>query len=128
MLFNFASMFESRVPQDAYTGELEEAVRAAKEHREWRREYMKLEAMTQRIRWEGRTEGEITKLVSQIYRKAVKGKTPEEITEDLEEELSEVRRIYNVVARYLPEYEPEKILAELKEQTGVRFQKCGHTR
>ena len=135
-LRNLLGYFESRVPQDAYTGELEEAVRAAKEHREWRREYMKLEAMTQRIRWEGReegreegrkegrkegiTEGGIAKIVSQIYRKTVKGKTPEEIAEDLEEELSEVRRIYDVVARYLPEYEPEKILDELKEQTGVR--------
>lgn len=112
-LRNLLAYFESKVPQDAYTGELEEAVTAAREHREWRREYMKLEAMTQRIRWEGRTEGEITKLVSQVYRKAVKGKTPEKIAEDLEEDLGEVRRIYDVVVKYLPDYEPEKILEEL---------------
>lgn len=70
---------------------------------------MKLEAMAQRIRWEGRTE----ELVSQVYRKVVKGKTPEAIAEDLEEELSKVRRIYDVVVKYLPDYEPEKILEEL---------------
>lgn len=105
--------FESKVPQDAYTRELEEAVTAAKEHREWRREYMKLEAMAQRIRREGRTEGETTKLISQIYRKAVKGKTPEEIAEDLEEDIGEVKSIYDVVVKCLPEYDSEKILAEL---------------
>ena len=70
---------------------------------------MKLEAMTQSIRWEERTE----MLVSQVYRKAVKGKTPEEIAEDLEEELSEVKHIYDVMVKYLPDYEPEKILEEL---------------
>ena len=110
---NLLKYFESKMPQDAYTGELEEAVTAAKEHREWRREYMKLEAMTQRIRWEGRTEGETTKLISLVYRKAVKGKAPEEIAEDLEEELGEVKRIYDVVVKYLPDYDQEKILAEL---------------
>ena len=132
-LRNLLGYFESNVPRDAYTRELEEAVRAAKEHREWRREYMKLEAMAQRIRWEGkeegreegriegreegreegRTEGEIAKLVSLVYRKAVKGKTPEAIAEDLEEEFGEVRRIYDVVVKYIPDYDPEKILEEL---------------
>lgn len=112
-LRNLLKYFESKTPQDAYTRELEKAVTAAKAHREWRCEYMKLEAMTQRIRWEGREEGETAKLVSQIYRKAVKGKTPDEIAEDLEEEAGEVKRIYDVVVKYLSDYDPEKILTEL---------------
>lgn len=112
-LRNLLAYFESHEPQDAYTRELEEAVTAAKEHREWRREYMKLEAMTQRIRWEGREEGRTEALVSQIFRKAVKGKTPEKIAEELEEDLGEVRHIYDVVVKYLPDYDREKILEEL---------------
>ena len=36
-----------------------------------------------------------------------------EIEEDLEEDAGEVKRIYDVVVRYLPDYEPEKILEEL---------------
>lgn len=112
-LRNLLKYFESTVPQDAYTRELEEAVTAAREHREWRQEYMKLEVMRWDIRREGRMEGEKAKLISLVYRKAIKGKTPQEIAEDLEEDAGEVKRIYDVVVRYLPDYEPEKILEEL---------------
>lgn len=113
-LRNLLEYFESKAPQDAYTRELAEAVTAAKEHREWRREYMKLEVLVQSIRREEREEGRIEGLISQIFRKTIKGKAPEEIAEDLEVELSEVKRIYDVVVKYLPDYEPEKILAELQ--------------
>ena len=113
-LRNLLEYFESKAPQDAYTRELAEAVTAAKEHREWRREYMKLEVLVQSIRREEREEGRIEGLISQIFRKTIKGKAPEEIAEDLEVELSEVKRIYDVVVKYLPGYEPEKILEELQ--------------
>lgn len=113
-LRNLLEYFESKAPQDAYTRELAEAVTAAKEHREWRREYMKLEVLVQSIRREEREEGRIEGLISQIFRKTIKGKAPEEIAEDLEVELSEVKRIYDVVVKYLPDYEPEKILEELQ--------------
>ncbi|MCM1056099.1 MAG: Rpn family recombination-promoting nuclease/putative transposase [Firmicutes bacterium] len=49
--------FESLVPQDAFTGELDEAVAAAKLHKEWRREYMTLERMMMDSRREGKAEG-----------------------------------------------------------------------
>lgn len=129
-LRNLLEYFGSLVPQDAYTRELDEAVTAARVHREWRREYMKLEVLKQCIRREGRaegrtegleegrvegrTEGETIRLANQVYRKIMKGKTPEETAEALEEGLVEIRRIYDVVVKYLSDYEPEKILAELK--------------
>ena len=75
---------------------------------------MKLEVLVQSIRREEREEGRIEGLISQIFRKTIKGKAPEEIAEDLEVELSEVKRIYDVVVKYLPDYEPEKILEELQ--------------
>lgn len=117
--------FESMVPRDAYTRELEDAVAEAREHTEWRREYMKLEAWEQRIRLEEREEGiaegelkgETAKLASLISRKIKKGKTPEETAEDLDEDIGEVRRIYDVVARHCPDYDMEKILAELLDKS-----------
>lgn len=74
---------------------------------------MKLEVMRWDMRREGRTEGELTKLINQIYRKAVKGKLPEEMAQDLEEDVVEVKRIYDVVVKYMPDFDTEKILEEL---------------
>lgn len=116
-LWNLLGYLEGAAPCDAYTEELDKAVRAAREHREWRREYMKLEVMRWDMRREGReegrTEGELTKLINQIYRKAVKGKLPKEMAQDLEEDVVEVKRIYDVVVKYLPDFDTEKILEEL---------------
>ena len=86
---------------------------------------MKLEAWEQRIRLEEREEGiaegelkgETAKLASLISRKIKKGKTPEETAEDLDEDIGEVRRIYDVVARHCPDYDMEKILAELLDKS-----------
>lgn len=111
--------FESLEPQDAYTGELEEAVTAAREHREWRREYMQNRAWEWDIRREGREEGGIIKLVNLVYRKVRRGKAPEEIAEELEEEAGEIRRIYDAVAKHLPEYDPEEILGEISGNTAA---------
>lgn len=100
--------FESLVPQDAFTGKLDEAVTAAKLHKEWRQEYMKLEMLIRDSRKEGRAEEKI----DLVCRKLAKGKTPEAIAEDLEENLIEVRHICDVAAKYAPDYDIEKILQE----------------
>lgn len=120
--------FESLVPQDAFTGELEEAVTAARVHKEWRQEYMKLELMMMDSRREGkaegraegRTEGEIIKLIEQICRKIVKGKTIEEIALELEENTEVVGHVYNVAAGFAPDYNREKILMELTGYPGLQ--------
>lgn len=120
-LKNLLKYFRSLTPQDVYTRELDEAVAAAREHREWRLEYMKMEAWEQDIRresreegkTEGRVEGGIINLAGLVYRKVLKGKSPEETAEELEEDAGKIKRIYDAVVKYLPEYDPEKILEEL---------------
>lgn len=104
----FLDYFESLVPQDAFTGKLNEAVTAARLHKEWRQEYMKLEMLIRDSRKEGRAEEKI----DLVCRKLAKGKTPEAIAEDLEENLIEVRRICDVAAKYAPDYDIERILQE----------------
>ena len=115
-LWNLLGYLEGAAPCDAYTEELDKAVRAAREHREWRREYMKLEVMRWDMRREGRAEGRTEVLISQLYRKIKKGKTLEEIAEDLEEEADKIKPIYDMVVKYLPNYEPEKILKKLNSK------------
>ena len=55
-LHSLLDYFESLVPQDAFTGKLDEAVADARLHKEWRYEYMKLEMMMRDSRKEGREE------------------------------------------------------------------------
>jgi len=109
--------FDNLVPQDAFTVELEEAVAAAREHKKWRQEYMKLELMMMDSRREGRREGKIEGKIEGrielICRKLARGKIPEKIAEDLEIGLSEVQRICDAAAKYAPDYDTEKILEEL---------------
>lgn len=74
---------------------------------------MKLELMMRDSRAEGRAEGEIKKLVDLVCRKLAKGKTAEVIADDLEEDISEVKRICNAAEKYAPDYDLEKVLREL---------------
>lgn len=111
--------FESLVPQDAYTGELEEAVIAARQHKEWRQEYMKLEMLMRDSRAEGRNEGREEgreeKEIDLVCRKLAKGKGPETIAEELEESLDKIRHICGIAEKYAPDYDIEKILREFLE-------------
>ena len=77
---------------------------------------MKLEVMRWDMRREGSAEGRTEVLISQLYRKNKKGKTLEEIAEDLEEEADKIKPIYDMVVKYLPNYEPEKILKKLNSK------------
>lgn len=65
-------------------------------------------------REEGKAEGRAEREIELICRKLAKGKSPEVIAEDLEENLSEVQRICDVAAKYAPDYNTEKILMELE--------------
>ena len=109
-LWNLLGYLEGAAPCDAYTEELDKAVRAAREHREWRREYMKLEVM----RWDMIRKGRTEVLISQVYRKIMKGKALEEIAEDLEEEADKIKPIYDAVMKYYPDDDLDKIFEELK--------------
>ncbi len=107
-LRNLLDYFESLIPQDAFTVKLDEAVMEARLHKGWRREYMKLEMMMRDSRKEGRTEG----IIELVCRKLAKGKTPEAIADDLEEDLVKIQRICDAAAKYAPDFNIEKILQE----------------
>lgn len=61
----------------------------------------------------GMKQGELKKLITLICRKKQKSKTPEVIAEDLEEDLEQVKRIYDIADEFAPEYDAEKIYTKL---------------
>ena len=61
----------------------------------------------------GRTEGNILKVINQVIKKISKGCTVAETADMLEEEPTMIQRIYDVAKKYAPEYDAEKIYAEL---------------
>ena len=65
---------------------------------------------------EGRTEGESYKLVSQVCRKLRKGKEPERIAEELEEEVELIQRICQTAKEFGPGYDEEKVFKAYMER------------
>ena len=57
----------------------------------------------------GLAKGENKKLISQVCRKLKKGKTPAQIADDLEEEISLIQKICESAESFAPEYDVEKI-------------------
>ena len=57
----------------------------------------------------GEESGMLTKLISQIIRKLQKGKSPEQIAEELEEDIDLVREICKCAASFAPKYDVGKI-------------------
>ena len=58
---------------------------------------------------QGIKQGEIKKLIILICRKKQKAKTPEVIADELDEDLEQVKRIYDIADEFAPEYDVEKI-------------------
>lgn len=67
----------------------------------------------------GRTEGAEQKLINLVCKKLQKNYTVPEIADMLEEEESVIQRIYDVAMQYAPEYDVEKIFAELSKEKGM---------
>ena len=65
---------------------------------------------------DGLKEGETSKLIDQIVKKILKNKPIPVIAAELETDEAEITRIYTIAEKYSPEYDTEKILAELKEK------------
>lgn len=69
---------------------------------------------------EGREDGEksgmLIKLISLIVRKLQKGKSPERIAEELEENIDLVREICECAAPFAPEYDVGKICKAMMEK------------
>lgn len=94
---------DENVPEDCdeRLKDLHEKVKAIKADRQMGVSYMKMEERDRLIRKDGveigRNEGEMLKLISLIQKKVLKGKNAEEIAEDLDEKVEDIRKIYDVV-------------------------------
>lgn len=65
---------------------------------------------------QGRQEGEELKLINQVCRKLQKGKTPDKIADDLEEDISKIQKICDVVENCGNRYDVEEIYDELNRR------------
>lgn len=74
-----------------------------------------IEDMKDDAREEGRSEGEIIKVISQICRKLVKGKDIETIADELEEEPAQIEEICRIAKMYAPDYDVDKIYEQLQK-------------
>ena len=63
---------------------------------------------------DGVTEGEMKLMVSLICKKLSKGKSVNQIADDLEEDVSKIKEIYDVAKDFAPEYDVKKILEKLE--------------
>lgn len=62
------------------------------------------------MREDGRAEGELRKLIEQICKKLVKGKSPETIAKELEEDMAVILPICKKAEAFAPQYDSGKIM------------------
>ncbi len=75
------------------------------------------EALVEKGIVKGLEKGEVIKLIKMVCRKIEKGKSVEGIAEDLEENQTEIQRIYNVAKELEPDLDPEMIYDKLKDNS-----------
>ena len=72
-------------------------------------------------RWEelayAREDGDLQRVVSLVCKKIKKNKTLEEITDDLEEEVSVIEPIYNTAKEFAPVYDPALVFEQVRSQS-----------
>lgn len=64
----------------------------------------------------GREEGKAEQLLRLICKKLVKGKSLEEIADDLEEDVDTIKPMYDVAVKFSPDYDVDKIFEEYKNE------------
>ena len=67
-------------------------------------------------RIEGRTEGAASKIIELVIKKHQKGYTAEATADMLEEPVSRIRQIYDVIEKSSPDYDAETIYKQLHEK------------
>ena len=65
---------------------------------------------------EGRTEGAASKIIEQVIKKYKKGYTAEATADMLEEPVSRIRQIYDIIEKSAPDYDAETIYKQLREK------------
>ena len=108
----FLAFLTNRQSRTDLTRRLAEEVDKARRHERWKVEYMTLLERDERMR----EEGQKRRLVMQVCKKLVKGKTPQEIAEALEEDISEIREICDVAAGFAPEYREDDVWAAILDE------------
>ncbi|MBD5550809.1 MAG: Rpn family recombination-promoting nuclease/putative transposase [Lachnospiraceae bacterium] len=72
-------------------------------------------------RWEelayAREDGDLQRVVSLVCKKIKKNKTLEEITDDLEEEVSVIEPIYNTAKEFAPVYDPALVFEQVRSES-----------
>lgn len=63
---------------------------------------------------DGLEKGENQHLISQICKKMSKGKVVEQIADELEEDVSTIRKIYDIAIGLEPDYNVEKIMKKME--------------
>ncbi|MEE3468440.1 MAG: Rpn family recombination-promoting nuclease/putative transposase [Eubacterium sp.] len=91
-LKNFLDYVEGGVPVkgDEFIEGLHKSVTRARADKKWRAEYMTIEQHDMEMQYIGEKRGLETKLISQVRRKMQKGLSPDEIAEDIMEDLDYV--------------------------------------
>lgn len=97
--------------------DIQEMVRAVKKDPEVTAGYMlrqlrmmeELNRMRKEVKEEVREEVELYNRISLVCKKLRKGRTLEEIAEDLEEELSAIEPLYNKAKEFAPDYDPNLV-------------------
>ena len=80
----------------------------------WMREQHIREEAREEGREEGRKEGSEEKVLSQICRKLRKGKSLEQIADELEEDISDIEPLYEVAQTFAPNYNEEQVFEAYK--------------
>jgi len=106
--------FRTTDPNDTSQGKLSERIHYLKSE-DGGKEIM--DAVSEEIygigREEGREEGRMQTLISKVCKKTKKGNTPEEIADMLEEEVPDIKVIYDVAQKHAPDYNERAIYEEL---------------
>ena len=132
----FLDYLVTKKPCDNLTAKIHKSVSRAIKQEEWREEYKmfanlvyldaKAEAREEGLaegRAEGRAEGhaegliegKLKKLIKQIICKIKKDKSIEIISDELEEDVDTVKRIYNIAIKHAPEFDVDAIYEELNK-------------
>ena len=85
-----------------------------------------MEGFRQRAYEYGEADGQTKHLVSLICKKMAKGKSVEQIADDLEENVSKIHEIYDIAVGFGPDYDVEKIMKKMGVGSDERFcNPCG---
>ena len=63
----------------------------------------------------GIVKGDVGRLVTSIIKKLQKNKSPEQISDELEESVETIQPIYDIVKKHAPEYDVDAITTEVLE-------------